>query len=82
MDALDFSMQAIADVTPESLAGRNQGVCLFGCFSFDAPFLDAGHVDGRMEHLQFRLVFESRDSHFFYPLSESLGDSNCSQCHA
>ena len=56
---LDFQVHAIAEAEPLTLALRQQRARLFGGFGFDAPILDAGHLDRRVEQFAFSLGYAS-----------------------
>jgi hypothetical protein len=44
-------------------AGSQQVASLLRGFSFDIPFLNAGHVHGRVKRLQLGFVFQCGNSH-------------------
>jgi hypothetical protein len=57
---LDFQVHAIAEPEPLALAPRQQSARLFGGFGLDAPILDAGRLDRRVEEFQLYLGRASR----------------------
>jgi hypothetical protein len=62
-DALDFNIDALADLAPITGAGGQELARFFRSLGLDAPFLHASDVHGRVEGLERGLLFEGGNGH-------------------